>query len=65
MDSNWIYDPATLAIIIQFNIFNPNLEMLLNKRLVIEFIETGGFINFEHDAIMVNTRLYRNEGQYV
>lgn len=40
--------------------YNPNLFMINQKRFVIEFLETGGFINFEHDSILVNTRLYRN-----
>ena len=28
MDRNWTADASTLAIIIQFNIYNPNLQML-------------------------------------
>jgi len=33
--------------------------MMNEKRIVIEFMETGGFINLEHDSLMLNMRLYR------
>lgn len=39
--------------------------MINQKRFVIEFLETGGFINFEHDSILVNTKLYRNASMNV
>lgn len=28
-----------------------------------EFLETGGFINMEHDSIIINGKLTRNDGQ--
>lgn len=56
----WTEMHGTIAIKVQFYVYNPNLYMMNQKRFVIEFLETGGFINFEHDAILVNTRLYRN-----
>jgi len=40
---------STLAIIMQFYVYNPNLYIMNEKRIVIEFLETGGFINLEHD----------------
>lgn len=57
--------PATIAIKVEFYVYNPNLYMMNQKRFVIEFLETGGFINFEHDAVLVNTKLYRTTGNYV
>jgi hypothetical protein len=40
---------STIAIGISFFIYNPNLYLLEEKRIVIEFLEPGGFINIEHE----------------
>jgi hypothetical protein len=45
---NWFQYEATVAVIIQWWLYNPNLEIIAEKTLVIEFIESGGFINVEH-----------------
>lgn len=37
--------------------------MLNEKRVVIEFLETGGFINLEHDHLLLNAKLYRTNMQ--
>ena len=50
---------STLAIIFQFYVYNPNLYIMNEKRIVIEFLETGGIINMEHDSLLINTKLYR------
>lgn len=56
----WTERKAIIAIKVEFYVYNPNLYMLNQKRFVIEFLETGGFINFEHDSILINTKLYRD-----
>lgn len=50
---------STLAIKIQFTVYNPNLALLAEKRIIIEFLETGGFINLEHDSVLLNSKLTR------
>jgi hypothetical protein len=50
---------STLAIIFQFYVYNPNLYLINEKRIVIEFFETGGFYNLEHDSILINMKLTR------
>lgn len=59
VDTKWLEMPSTLAIIIQFYVYNPNLQMMCEKRITIEFMETGGIINMEHDSVLINMRLYR------
>ena len=46
----------------EFYVYNPNLHMVDEKRIVIEFLEQGGFINMEHDHILINTKLFRKVG---
>ena len=41
----WCEMPATIGIKVEFYVYNPNLYMKNQKRFVIEFLETGGFIN--------------------
>ena len=65
IDQNWTTSPATLAFIMEFYVYNPNLHMVDEKRIVIEYLEQGGFINMEHDHILMNTRLFRRTGQSV
>ena len=59
IDSEWIEMDSTLALLFIFNIYNPNYHMAQEKRFLIEFLETGGLINMEHGATMVNAKLYR------
>ena len=59
IDSNWLRMESTLAIIIQFIVYNPNLQILNEKRIVLEFLETGGFINMENEQLLINMKLYR------
>jgi hypothetical protein len=33
--------------------------MLAKKTLVIEFMDAGGFINFQHESVLMNMKLYR------
>ena len=63
IDAGWIQDPSTLAIIISFFIYNPNTYLAQEKKLAIEFLTPGLFINLEHSMSMVNTKLYRNDAQ--
>jgi hypothetical protein len=37
---------ATVAVLIELKVYNPNLWMLAKKTFVIEFMEAGAFINF-------------------
>lgn len=39
---------STIAIMLEFYMYNPNLNQVAEKRIMVEFIETGGFINLEH-----------------
>lgn len=39
--------------------------MIDEKRIVIEFLEPGGFINMEHESLLINMKLYRDPGQIV
>ena len=59
INTGWVSKESTLSIIIQLNVYNPNLFIVNQKRIVIEFLETGGIINLEHDSILTNMRLYR------
>jgi hypothetical protein len=52
---------STLALLFKIVIYNPNYRMMQEKTFVIEFLDTGGLINFEHDSVLVNTHLYRSE----
>lgn len=33
--------------------------MIDEKRIVVEFLEPGGFINFEHESMLINMKLQR------
>ena len=37
--------------------------MLAKKTLVIEFMEAGGFINMQHESVLMNMKLYRTPRQ--
>ena len=39
--------------------------MFAEKTFTIEFLQTGGIINFEHNTIFANMRLYRYSGQNI
>ena len=65
IDQQWMDDDASLAIIMSFYVYNPNLFMIDEKRIVIEFLEPGGFINMEHESLLINMKLYRETGQVV
>lgn len=62
IDSEWIYMDSTLALLFKVVVYNPNYRMMHEKTFLIEFLDTGGLINFEHDSVLVNTHLYRSEG---
>jgi hypothetical protein len=59
INPKWLELNSTLAIIFQFNVYNPNLQLVSEKRIVLEFFETGGFINLEHDQVITNMKLSR------
>ena len=63
INTNWFQMKSTLAVIMQFYVYNPNLFLVQEKRIVLEFLETGGFINMEHDSIIINMKLTRNDSQ--
>ena len=65
IDQNWTRMNSTLAFIMQFYVYNVNLEMIDEKRVVVEFLEQGAFINLEHDSLLMNTKLYRNLSQNI
>ena len=63
IDEGWLNDGATVALLMEFQVYNPNLWMMAKKTFVIEFMEAGGFINFQHETLMINMRLYRSPFQ--
>lgn len=60
VNQGWTRDPQQLAILMSFYVYNSNLWLLEEKRIVIEWLDSGGFINMEHDQVIINIRLYRN-----
>jgi hypothetical protein len=60
IDKKWLVMDSTIAFIIEFYMYNPNLYQIGEKRMIIEFIETGGFINLEHQVMLINGMLYRS-----
>ena len=38
IETGWIDNPSTLAIIVSFNVYNPNLMMYAEKTFTIEFL---------------------------
>lgn len=50
LNQNWYSsdDDETLNVVIEFLIYNPNIDMLAKKNFVIEFLEAGPIINIEH-----------------
>ena len=63
IDKRWLVMDSTIAIMIEFYLYNPNLSQVAEKRMIIEFIETGGFINLEHQVMLMNMKLYRSFAQ--
>jgi len=39
---------STFVFIMMINYYNPNLQIAVEKRIVIEFFEDGGLYNLEH-----------------
>mmetsp|Transcript_4491 Transcript_4491/g.6733 ORF Transcript_4491/g.6733 Transcript_4491/m.6733 type:complete len:123 (+) Transcript_4491:1353-1721(+) len=60
IDQQWTRTDSTIAIIQSFYVYNPNLQMIMEKRIITEFLEPGGFINLEHQQMIANIKLYRN-----
>ena len=60
IDKKWLLMDSTLAIMVEFYLYNPNLRQAAEKRVIVEFLETGGFINFEHDVMLINMMLTRD-----
>ena len=58
IDKNWTTNPATMAILLEFQIYNPTIQMFLEKKVAIEFLPQGGFINIEHQCEITNLKLY-------
>jgi hypothetical protein len=54
---------STISVMLEFYLYNLNLYQVAEKRIIIEFIETGGFINFEHQIMLINGMLYRSFAQ--
>ena len=63
IEKKWLVMDSTIAIMIEFYLYNPNLYQVAEKRMIIEFIETGGFINLEHQVMLINMMLYRSFAQ--
>lgn len=64
LNQGWTHDPSMLAVTMSMYIYNPNLWILQEKRITIEWLDSG-FINMEHDVILINMKLYRNLDQNV
>lgn len=60
VDKNWTRDPATLNIIMSFFIYNPNQFLIQERKINIEFVSVGGFINIDHTPIIANVLLSRD-----
>ena len=58
-------EQGALMIIIEFQVMNPNIEMLAKKSFVIEFIESGLITNIEHSVKITNMKLIRFSFQYL
>ena len=56
---------STLSIIISLYVYNPNLYVVDEQRIIIEFLETGGLINLGHDSLLINMKLYRKTTHYI
>jgi hypothetical protein len=65
MDVKWLEMGSTLSIIISVYVYNPNLYIVDEQRIVIEFLETGGLINLGHESLLINMKLYRDTSQYL
>ena len=65
MDKKWLVMDSTISVHMSFYLYNPNLNQVAEKRIIIEFIETGGFINIEHEVKTINIKLYRSISQNV
>ena len=52
-------------VVIEFLIYNPNLEMLAKKNFVIEFLESGPMINIEHQVKITNMKMNRDGGHII
>jgi len=37
------------------------LYLLNEKKGIVEFLDAGGFISFDHDNLLINMRLYRDD----
>jgi hypothetical protein len=60
IDDGWQdQDIGVLMIIIEFLVYNPNIEMLAKKSFVIEFLEAAPIINIEHQVKITNMKLFR------
>lgn len=56
---------STLSIILSVYVYNPNLYVIDEQRIIIEFLETGGLINLSHESLMINMKLYRSPWHYI
>jgi hypothetical protein len=56
---------STLSLIISVYVYNPNLFICDEQRIVIEFLETGGLINLGHESLLINMKLYRTTTHYL
>lgn len=59
IDQGWSRMKASVAVIMQFYVYNPNMRMIAEKSIGFEFLEPGGFINVEHTIRITNTKLFR------
>lgn len=60
VDPGWIHEESTLNIILSFFVYNPNLYLIQERTVNIEFIDVGGFINIDHQPIIANIKFGRN-----
>ena len=65
VNMNWLEMSSTLSIIISVYVYNPNLYICNEQRIIIEFLETGGLINLGHESLLINMKLYRSPSHYI
>ena len=40
--------------------YDDMLHIMNEKKGIVEFLDAGGFISFDHDNLLINMRLYRD-----
>jgi len=59
IDKKILDKKSTTSVIFNINYYNPNLQIIVMKNILLEFFEDGGLINLEHSYVVINALLYR------